>query len=63
MGMGAICYSLFASADSGINPYLASRHPVCPSAVRGIAVMRVDKFLYPGSKRGWSVIFYSDKLI
>ena len=38
---------LFASADTGIYPHLASQYHAWPSAARGIAMLRVDKFPYP----------------
>ena len=44
---GIIRYPLFASADTGIYPLLASQYHAWPSAARGIAMLRVDKFPYP----------------
>ena len=41
-----ISYPLFASADTGIYPHLASQYNAWPSAARGIAMLRVDKFPY-----------------
>ena len=45
--MGLIRYPLFASADTGIYPHLASQYHAWPSAARGIAMLRVGKFPYP----------------
>ena len=42
-----ISYPLFASADTGIYPHLSSQYHAWPSAARGIAMLRVDKFPYP----------------
>ena len=35
-------YSLFADADTGIYPHLASQYHARPKAKRGIAMLRVD---------------------
>ena len=44
---------LFASVDTRIYPHLASQYHAWPSAARGIAMLRVDKFPYPRQqKRG-----------
>ena len=45
--LGTISYPLFASADTGIYPHLASQYHAWPSAARGIAMLREDKFPYP----------------
>ena len=42
-----ISYPSFAYADTGIYPHLASQYQAWPSAARGIAMLRVDKFPYP----------------
>ena len=42
-----ISYPLFASADTGIYPHLASQYHARPKAARGIAMLSVDKFPYP----------------
>ena len=42
-----ISYPLFASADTGIFPHAASQYDAWPKAKRGIAMLSVDKFLYP----------------
>ena len=44
---GINSFPLFASADTGIYPHLASQYHAWPSAARGIAMLRVDKFPYP----------------
>ena len=45
--MDTISYPLFASADTGIYPHLASQYHARPKAKRGIAMLSVDKFPYP----------------
>ena len=42
-----ISYPLFADADTGIYPHAASQYHTRPKAKRGIAMLSVDKFLYP----------------
>ena len=42
-----ISYPLFADADTGIYPHLASQYHARPKAKRGIAMLSVDKFPYP----------------
>ena len=42
-----ISYPLFADADTGIYPHLASQYHTWPSAARGIAMLRVDNISYP----------------
>ena len=47
-----ISYPLFADADTGIYPHAASQYHAWPSAARGIAMLRVDKFPYPRKQQG-----------
>ena len=47
---GIIRYPVYASADTGIYPHSASQYHTWPSAARGIAMLRVDKFPYPRQK-------------
>ena len=47
LSMGQIRYPSFASVDTGIYAHLASQYHAWPSAARGIAMLRVDKFPYP----------------
>ena len=42
-----ISYPLFADADTGIYPHAALQYHARPKAKRGIAMLSVDKFLYP----------------
>ena len=44
---GEIRYPLFASADKGIYPHLASQYHAWPLAARGIVMLSVDKFPIP----------------
>ena len=46
-----ISYPLFASADRGIYPHLASQYHARPKAKRGIAMLSVDKFPYPQKQK------------
>ena len=41
---------LFADADTGIYPHAASQNHARPKAMRGIAMLRADKFPYPRAK-------------
>ena len=45
-----ISYPLFADADTGIYPHAASQNHARPKAKRGIAMLSVDQFLYPGKQ-------------
>ena len=40
-------YPCFADVDMGIYPHAASQYHARPKANRGIAILSVDKFLYP----------------
>ena len=50
--IGIISYSLFADADTGIYPHAASQYHARPKAKRDIAMLSVDKFLYPRKQTG-----------
>ena len=50
--MCTISYPLFADADTGIYPHLASQYHARPKAKRGIAMLSVDKFPYPQKQTG-----------
>ena len=45
--MDIISYTLFADAETGIYPHTASQYHALLEAKRGIAILNVDKFLYP----------------
>ena len=45
-----ISYPLFASADTGIYPHAASQYHARPKVKRGIAILSMDKFPYPGKQ-------------
>ena len=45
--LNIISYPLFADADTGIYPHVASQYHARPKAKRGIAMLSVDKFPYP----------------
>ena len=42
-----ISYPLFPDADTGIYPHPASQYHARPKAMRGIAMLSVDKLPYP----------------
>ena len=42
-----ISYPLFGNADAEIYPHVASQYHAWPNAKCGIAMLSVDKFLYP----------------
>ena len=56
-----VSYLLFASADTRIYPHAASQYHARPKAKRGIAMLSVDKFTYPGKQtRGNKFIPWSN---
>ena len=58
-----ISYPLFADADTGIYPHLASQYHARPEAKRGIAMLSVDKFPYPRKQtRGNECILCSNNI-
>ena len=48
--MDIISYPLFADVDMGIYPHAALQYQARPKAKRGIAMLSVDKFPYPGKQ-------------
>ena len=58
-----ISYPLFADGDTGIYPRASSQYHAQPKAKHGIAMLSVDKFLYPRKQtRGIEFILCSNNI-